>query len=219
MILLDEVLSQVMLDHGCARNLPSNGNLSTGVAELGKGSVEEAVLLAKRLVVETGICLLILKSHVRIGDLRDLGQPEDNSQCPDKDSDGEVNPLNIGQGRLVVKVEEDVRAHERCDDGADAIEGLGQVDAHFGVARGAAHSDVWVSGGLKSAEAIADDEDGGTEAAEGLVDDARDGDDGADTVEEEAPDEGGLIAPVTENPGSVTKGSERIGAVHVAHED
>jgi hypothetical protein len=24
---------------------------------------------------------------------------------------------------------------------------------------------------------------------------------------------------VTENPGSVTKGSERIGAVHVAHED
>lgn len=192
-------------------SLPSNRNLGTSVAELGKSGVEEAVLLKKRLIVETGICFLILESHVRIRDLRDSGQPENNSQSPDKDSDGEVDPLHVRKGGLVVEVEEDIRAHEGGDDGADTVEGLGQVDAHLGVTRRTAHRDVRVGGSLESAKAIADDEDGGAEATKGLVDDARDGDDSAETVEEETPDEGGLVAPVTENPGGVTKGGERVG--------
>lgn len=122
---------------------------------------------------------------------------EGGGKKKDKDGDGEVDPLHVGEGVLVAKVEEDVGAEDGRDDGADAVEGLGDVDANLGESRRAAYctplaigplhlhiragrdeghtGDEGVGGRLEGAEAIADDEDASAEAAEALGLEGRDG--------------------------------------------
>lgn len=176
--------------------------------------MEETVLLDKRLLVKAGMGLGSLEGHVGISNLGNPGQPKDNSESPDEDGDGEIDPLDILHGALVGEVEENVRAHQGSDHCSNTIEGLGYVDADFGVAWRSTDSDVGVGGCFERTEAVADDEDGDAEAGEGLCDDAGDGDDCAEAVEEQAPDEGGLVAPVAEDPGGMADGCERVCAGH-----
>lgn len=145
------MVGNLSCDKGNSWRLPRNGDLGTGVAELGPGRVEEMVLLYERLVVKGGIGLLGLESHVCVGDLGDVGDPEDDGEAPDKDGDGDVDPLDVLHGALAGEVEEDVGAHDGGDDGADAVEGLSDIDADLRVLGRAADGDVRVRGGLKGA--------------------------------------------------------------------
>ena len=80
--------------------------------------------------------LVIRYKHTSIGDLRDLGDVKQTCQDQNKDSDGKVNPLHVGQGRFVVEVvEKDIGTEHRGDDCADTVEGLRNVDANFRVSR------------------------------------------------------------------------------------
>lgn len=79
--------------------------------------------------------------------------------------------------------------------------------------RRATHSDVRVGGCLEGSQTIADDEDGGAEATKALCDDAWYRDDGAESIEEQAEHKGGLVAPVSQNPGCMTQTGEEVGTV------
>lgn len=115
-------------------NVPRDGDLGTSVAELGKGGVEEAVLLDEGLLaVIRGARLLCLEGHVRVGDLGDVRDEENKGQYEHKDRDREVDPLHVLQRLYVVKVKEDVGPQDGGDHRADAIEGLGDVDPDFRV--------------------------------------------------------------------------------------
>lgn len=74
-----------------------------------------------------------------VGDFRDMDKVKGHGQEKHKDGDGEVNPLYVVERALVGELEEDVGAEDGRDDGADAIEGLRDVDADLRVARRAAH--------------------------------------------------------------------------------
>jgi hypothetical protein len=73
-----------------------------------------------------------------IGDLRDSGEEEKGRQEKDKDNDRQVNPLYVLESLLVTEVEEDVRAKNGGDDGANSVESLGNVDSNLRVLRWAA---------------------------------------------------------------------------------
>lgn len=73
--------------------------------------------------------------HTRIGDFGDLAHEEQESKEQDKDGNGSVDPLHVGERLLITKVEEDVGAENRGDDGSNAVEGLRQVDSDLGIFR------------------------------------------------------------------------------------
>lgn len=70
--------------------------------------MEEAVLLAEGLDIGVGVGLGSLELHVGISDLRDVGEPKDDSQRPNEDGNCKVNPLDVRQSTFVVEVEKDV---------------------------------------------------------------------------------------------------------------
>lgn len=119
----------------------SDANLCTSVAELGERSVEQAVLLPKRL--DIGICMSLrgLECHICIGDfwnwradantLAELtlessrpldSQVEDHSEQEHKASDRQVDPLHVLKRSLVIAhmVEDSVRADDRRYDRSDS---------------------------------------------------------------------------------------------------
>jgi hypothetical protein len=59
-----------------------------------------------------------------IGNLGYLGQEEQARQQKHEDDDGQVHPLHVLKGTLVAKVEEDVGAENRGNDGSNAVESL-----------------------------------------------------------------------------------------------
>lgn len=96
--------------------------------------MEETVLLYEWFIaVLGGARLLCLEGHVRIRDLGDVRDEEDEGEDEHKDRDREVDPLHVLQRLYVVEVEEDVGAQDGGHDRADAIEGLGDVDSDFGI--------------------------------------------------------------------------------------
>lgn len=71
--------------------------------------MEEAVLLNEGLLaISRGLGLLCLESHVRVRDLWDIGDEEDEGENKDENCDGEIHPLNILERFLVAEVEEDI---------------------------------------------------------------------------------------------------------------
>lgn len=70
-------------------DVPGDGDLGSGVAELGERGVEQTVLLLERLFA-IGRCLgfLCLEGHVRICNLWDIRHEEDKGQDEDEDRDG-----------------------------------------------------------------------------------------------------------------------------------
>lgn len=175
--------------------------------------MEQPVLLPKGSGILIRMRLGRLELHIGIRNLRDIRQVKDTSQKEHKDGDRSIHPLDILQRPLIVEGEEDIGSQHGRDHGADAVEGLREVDAGFGELGGSAHGDVGVGCCLEGAETVADDEDAGAEAAEGVGEDGGDGQQGAQAVEEEAPDEDGSVAVVAEDPGCVAEGGERVCSV------
>lgn len=71
--------------------------------------------------------------------------------------------------------------------------------------------DERVSGRLKRAKPIANDEDRGAEAAEGFELDAGNGNEGTQGIQAEAPNEYSAIAVVAKDPGGVANRGQRVG--------
>lgn len=188
-----------------------NGNLRARVAELGKRGVEEAVLFPEWLVGIASMGFSSLVLHVCVGDLGQFDEEEDDGKDVDKDGDGQVHPLHVLEGEVIVETEEDVRSEHGGYNGTNTVESLGKVDADFRVLGRAAYSDVRVGGRLERAQTVADDEDANTEAGEGLGLDARDREKGAEAIEEETPDKDGTVAEAAKNVGGMAKGSEGVG--------
>jgi hypothetical protein len=111
--------------------------LRAGIGELGQSRMEQLVLFPKGLVLLIDMRLRNLECHVFIGDLWDIRKEEHNSKAEDEDANSEVNPLHALQRCYIIRRlgEEGIRAKHRADDSTDCIEGLGEVDTDFGVAR------------------------------------------------------------------------------------
>jgi hypothetical protein len=110
--------------------------LRAGIRELRQSRMEQLILFPKRLILFIDMRLRNLKRHILICDLGNIRKEENNRKTKDKDSNGEVNPLHALQGRYIIRGlgEESIRAEYGTDNGADGVEGLGEVDTDFGVA-------------------------------------------------------------------------------------
>lgn len=112
--------------------------MGTGVCKLGKGGMEQLVLLPERLFLLIDVGLSDLEGHVLVGDFGDIGYEKDPSKKEDEDADSEIDPLHALQCRYIVLgdiSEENVRGQSWSDAGANAVESLGKVDSQFGVLR------------------------------------------------------------------------------------
>lgn len=103
--------------------------------------MEKSVLFAKGLDIRAGVCFFSLEGHVGVGDLRDGTEIENYGQKEDKDSDCQVDPLDVLQCFYIFAgvQEEDVAAQDWGNDCADTVESLSEVDAQLGIAGRAAH--------------------------------------------------------------------------------
>lgn len=173
--------------------------------------MKQPVLFPERLVGLSGMCLGGLVLHVCVCDLGEFDQVKDDGEDEDEDGDGRVYPLDVLKGDFLIEDEKDIRAEDGGNDGADAIEGLSDVDSDFGVAGWPAHGDIGVSGRLERAQAVANDKDADAEPGEGVGFDARDREKGAEAIEEEAPDEDGSVTKSAKDPGGVAEGGKRVG--------
>lgn len=72
-------------------------------------------------------------------------------------------------------------------------------------------SDERIRGRLERSQAVANNEDGKAKATKALCLDAGNRDQGTDSVEAEAPNEDGAVAIVSQDPGGVADGRQRIG--------
>lgn len=104
--------------------IPCNGHLGANVAELSECGVEEPVLLNEWPVVVRCLGFSGLEFHVGVCDFGNIGEKEHRSEDEDKRSDGQIDPLHVAQGVLIVEGEEDVRAHEGSHNRPNSIEGL-----------------------------------------------------------------------------------------------
>ncbi len=102
--------------------------------------MKQLPLFPKRLILLIDMRLRNLERHILIRDLGDIRDEKYARETEDEDPDGQVDPLHALQGLDVVvcRCEEDVGAQDGADNGADRVEGLGKVDADFGVAGWAA---------------------------------------------------------------------------------
>jgi hypothetical protein len=97
--------------------------------------MKQTVLLPEWLVALASMSVRGLEGHVGVRDLGDSRKEEDDAQEADEAGDGEVHPLDVLQGALIIEGEEDVGTQYRSNDCTDAVEGLRDVDAEFGVPR------------------------------------------------------------------------------------
>lgn len=98
--------------------------------------MEQLPLLPERLILLVYVRSRHLERHVLVRDLWDIREEEHGGETEDEDADGEVDPLHALQCSDIVGGlgEEDVGSEHGADDGADGVEGLGEVDTDFGVA-------------------------------------------------------------------------------------
>lgn len=196
-------------EHDVVDEVAGDGDLGADVAELRQHAPEERILPAQRLVDVAGALidgLGGLVGHVGVGDFGDRREEEDDGEEEDKDGDAEINPLDGREGFAAWRAdifEDDVGGQHGRDDGADGLEGLGEVESHFAVFRGPARGDEGVRRGLEGGEAGADDEHGAAEAAKGAFDCRRPEHEGADAVDAQAGDEGPAVAEAADDPAGV----------------
>jgi hypothetical protein len=123
-------LLEVVDEVGC------DTDLGTDIRELSKGSPEQGVLLAERLV-DVASCScghLSLVGHVGVCDFRDGREEEDDGENGDEARDAEVDPLNGLEGATVFAdvLEDDLGCENGCYDGADSLDGLGKLETELG---------------------------------------------------------------------------------------
>lgn len=146
----------------------SDADLCTNITELGGDSEEQLVLLGQRLlfVASQTSRLLGLKLHVGVGNLWQRREEEDDSQQEHESGDSEVGPLHLGQIVRGGVGEEDTTGEQRCDDGTDGLERLGELQTKLGQSGGTAGGNEWICARLKSRKTRADDEQRSTETWE-----------------------------------------------------
>ena len=193
----------------------SDTNLTSDVGELSSGTPEESVLLAEGLVNVTGSrgSHLSLVGHVGVGNLRDRSEVEDDSQDTDEGSNTKVNPLD-GLKRLSIStnvLEDDLGSEDRSNDGADSLNGLGQLKTELGVLGRTADGDVWVGRCLEGRQTRASKEHGTAEATEASLDSRRPEHKSTDTVDGETENEGVSVTEAAEEPSRVGQGTDEVG--------
>lgn len=99
--------------------------------------MEQLPLLPERFLLFADVGSSHLEGHILICDFGDVRNKEDTRKTENEDTDGQVHPLDTQQGGhcITCPCEENVRAQYRTNDGADSIEGLGEIDTDFSVAR------------------------------------------------------------------------------------
>ena len=178
--------------------------MRAGVAELGKGSVKQAVLFPEWLVIRAGMCLGRLERHVRVGDFGYAGEKENRGEQEDEAGNSYVDPLHVLKRLRVIESKEHVRPKNGGNHSSDAIEGLGDVDSDFRKLWRSTNwllpsvtllfmltkkederltRNVWVRCCLERAKAIANDENANAEPSERLVHNGRDGEERANAVQ------------------------------------
>ena len=209
----------------------SDTNLTSDVGELSSGTPEESVLLAEGLVNVTGSrgSHLSLVGHVGVGNLRDRSleksvmyhmkfvqghsyEVEDDSQDTDEGSNTKVNPLD-GLKRLSIStnvLEDDLGSEDRSNDGADSLNGLGQLKTELGVLGRTADGDVWVGRCLEGRQTRASKEHGTAEATEASLDSRRPEHKSTDTVDGENENEGVSVTEAAEEPSRVGQGTDGV---------
>ena len=186
-----------------------NGDLGADVAELGNYAPKEGVLAAQGLVHVAGALvdgLFGLIRHIGIGDFGDGREKEDDSQQEHKRCDPEIHPLHTRQAlptRAAHILENHVRRQHGCNNGADSLKRLGQIETHFAIFGWSAGGDEGVGRRFKGGEAGADDEHGAAEAAKGAFNGRGPKHEGADAVNAEAGDECPSVAKAANYPAGV----------------
>jgi len=168
---------------GCARpdldhvvdEVAGDGNLCADVAELGRHTPEQGVLLPKRLIDVVGAVfdgLFRLIGHVGIRHFRDGREEEDDGEKEDEGGNTQIHPLDGLKGLSAWRsdvFEEDIGCEDGSDDGPDGLESLRQVETHLGVPRRPTGGDERIGGCLEGRETRTDDEHGTTETSEATL--------------------------------------------------
>ena len=165
-------------------------DLRASVTKLCNCSMEQTILLMEGFDRSVRVSRFGLELHVGIRNFRnsraktallarycrmitlttDL-QEEYSREQEAETSNGEVNPLHVLQGFLALSHadEDDIRPKDWRNNGADAVEGLGDVDSELRVSRGSANCNVRVCSSFERTQAVANDKDGCAESTKGLV--------------------------------------------------
>ena len=103
--------------------------------------MEEPVLFSEWLNIGVRMGFLSLEGHVCVGDFWDRREVEDNGKKEYEACNCQIHPLDILECAGVIGgfQEENVGAENGSDDGADTVEGLGDVDAEFCIPRRSTH--------------------------------------------------------------------------------
>jgi len=190
-------------------------DLGTNIAELSGDTEEESVLLAERLVDISGSRghHLSLVGHIRVSDLGDGCEVEDDGQDTDEDGDTKVNPLNslktLAIGPDILEYHE--RSKNRCDDGADSLERLGKLETELSPLGGTANRNVGVGGGFQRRQARADNEHGATETTEASLDSGRPEHKSPHAVDPQSEHESVAVAESAQEPSGVGKRTDEVG--------
>jgi len=141
-----------------------------------------------------------------LGDLRELGEEEQNANGNAQKSHSQVDILNSLERVGVCAREEVLRGDEGTDEGSDTVPGLAELQTSGGKCWVADHNCVRVGGGLKGSKTTGNDQSAGKETTEGsgcvLLGSemsSRPEEDGTERVEAEAHDDGSLVTPALED--------------------
>jgi len=196
-----------------------DGDLCSDVAELGRHTPEEGVLLSEGLVGVVGPVfdgLFGLVGHVGVGDFRDGREEEDDGKEKDEGGDTQIHPLD-GLQRLATwgsdVFEENVRGEDGSDDGADGLESLRQVQAHLRVSWRTTGGDEGIGGCLECGETGADDEHAAAEASKTALDARGPEHQRTNAVDAKAGDEGPSVPETTDNPTGVCQRANEVSSV------
>lgn len=196
------VLSGIVDEEG------GNGDLRADVAELGDEGEDHVVLLVQRTGTNLAAELIlsevvdgVLARELLLGDLRELGNSEENADGDTGTSNGKVDELHVGEAVRVGPAEEELGGDEGADEGSDTVPRLAELETGRGGGGVTDDDGVRVGSRLKGGETAGDDESASAEAAEGGLLVARLGEvcrrpehDGTKRVEGKAHEDGQPVA-------------------------
>lgn len=122
------VISCVVDEEGC------NCDLGTNVAELGDESEDHVVLLVEGTLLDfTTVVVNVVHDQgvvplSRFGNLGELGESEEHSNCDTSARNSKVHELNVGEVVLVSVAEEELGGNQRSDEGSNTIPGLTELE-------------------------------------------------------------------------------------------
>lgn len=196
---------------GSEEEVGTASNLSTDVEELSDGAGDGSVLLPEWLVGLSVNTLgesesLSLGLEGLLTWLGQLGEEEGDGDDNTHESDGEVDPLDVGQVVGVLVGEEVLGGDQWSGERGDSVERLGELQSEVGYVVGWDDRDVRVGGDFERGQTTSDDGGADDETTEdGLVGGftGEFGDwpeeDGTKRVEAESHDDSGLVTSSLHN--------------------